>query len=1004
MSAPAPVPSKAAIHALRGLLFGTSCSLALLAEERRQRIKLARSAVENGRKLKSVKRYSTNGANALEALQEEVVADPNFVGWPNPNRNRSSSCEPRQFAGESSYLDQLAHDLGPDARRPTRQTRDAKRRETSKHLANGEKRPYPQRQAAPDAVLRTGHDSWSRFSQSKHTPASSSHQVGQVKIRDFRKLGRNGTNKDTLALILDAFCTDNPQFKAEDSLYTPSAALKIVRRVYKSAASAHELPKWFVRISSMLCIACRRAGHLLVAEQILDTILRHGPIRMSTYIQYEPYELIKAIVDGEGVQNLDEDSLRDRIKRAANVYMADIVDFGLAAGTGAPHYIQIGQKLVNRALQFKQAKELVDSKVFERLRYMSRQLVAGTAQEPIPAEWIITKLAKSNELVLAIDAFVALPDTLDFPLDSLPICELIIDCVVKSRGYKVLEVLEVIDGCRRRDGWIVPSSWIITLLSNHWSCTRDYDGARKQFAHVMANRFYDISDTYEVQRTMVRICLEANDMSSAKSYYETLCLLHKRASKDLNFRLAFTRFSASQGDWVAVRAGFEAMASIPFLRKHERQMVDADFTNILEVYAKDHTWGEVETFIETYVHQLMVNLDHRMVRFIADRHAKCRDIKAFARWMKFCKDGGFHLSTSFWSGFFIDCRRSFCYSRQQMNDMYKELARAGLLDEFPDLACSFKAITPHRSAKLSYLRMTSPRLNPADENTTWARMKEEAFHGYWDHVLATYDRALHHNMGYSSRCLRLAVKASVKLNGPGCHKARALLRKARSQGHDVSEAIVPIILGTLDQIYESCRDVIRTGRPFALIKRVLSEWQSLGLHLDEDVLHRATRVCLKLRNYREALSLCVLLAQSKGNDDLCYSASNFQFLLRVWVSLHEYDRVRWLLDQLKDRDYRLSRVCRQSLNWAVNYLETSSMSPKEDTLRQSDLEMLADVMDVRKALRDENHAARMEAEGRFVEALTGCQHYPAVASEDSPDADVGKDEVLPSNTPTAEGR
>ncbi|KAF6842046.1 hypothetical protein CPLU01_00139 [Colletotrichum plurivorum] len=1000
MSASAPVPSKAAIHALRGLLFGTSCSLVLLAEERRQRIKLARSAVENGRKLKSVKRYSTNGANALEALQEEVVADPNFVGWPNRNRNRSSSCEPRQFAGESSYLDQLAHDLGPDARRPTRQTRDAKQRETSKHLADDETRPYPQRQAAPDAVLRTGYDSWSRFSQSKHTPTSSSLQVGQVKVRNFRKLGRDGTNKDTLALILSAFCTDNPQFKAEDSLYTSGAALELVRRVYKSAASADELPKWVVQISSILCVACRRAGHLLVAEQIFDTILRHGPIRLSTYIQYEPYELIKAIVDGEEVQNLDEDSLRDRIKRATNVYMADIVEF---AGTGAHHYIQIGKKLANRALQFKQAKELIDSKVFERFRYMSRHVVAGTAQEPIPAEWMITKLAKSNECVLAIDAFVALANTPDFPSDSLPICKRIVDCVVNSRGYKVLEVLEVIDGCRRRDGWIVPSSWIDKLLSNHWSCTRDYDGARKHFAHVVSNRFYDISDTYGVQRTMVRICLEANDMTSAKSYYASLCLLHKQASKDPSILLAFTRFSANQGDWAAVRAGFEAMANIPSLTTHERQMIDADFTNILEVYAKDHTWGEIETFIETYVHELMVNLDHRMVRFIADRHAKCRDIKAFARWMKFCKDGGFHLSTSFWSGFFIDCRRSFGYSRQQMNDMYKELATAGLLDEFPDIACSFKAITPTRSAKLSYLRMTSPRFNPADENTTWTRMKEEAFHGYWDHVLATYDRALHHNMGYSSRCLRLAVKASVKLNGPGCHKARALLRKARSQGHDVSEAIVPIILGTLDQIYESCRGVLRSNEPSALIKQVLSEWQDQGLHLHEDVLHRATRVCLKLRNYREALSFCVLLAQSKGNDDLCYSASNFQFLLHVWVSLHDYDRVRWLLDQLKNREYRLSRICRQSLNWAAHYLQTSSMSPKEDTLRQSDLEMLADVMDVRKVLRDENHAARTEAEERFAEALTGRQHYPRIASEDSPDADVGKDEDLPSTTPAAEG-
>ncbi|KAL2208677.1 hypothetical protein CC79DRAFT_1331835 [Sarocladium strictum] len=52
-----PVPSRAAIHALRGLVFGTSCSVVLVAEERRRRLKTVRTAAENARKIHAAKTH-----------------------------------------------------------------------------------------------------------------------------------------------------------------------------------------------------------------------------------------------------------------------------------------------------------------------------------------------------------------------------------------------------------------------------------------------------------------------------------------------------------------------------------------------------------------------------------------------------------------------------------------------------------------------------------------------------------------------------------------------------------------------------------------------------------------------------------------------------------------------------------------------------------------------------------------------------------------------------------
>ena len=73
MSSPLPVPSKAALTALRGLVVGTSCTLALIAEDRRRRIRNALTAIENGERIRQAKNYNTGGAALAVALEEESL-------------------------------------------------------------------------------------------------------------------------------------------------------------------------------------------------------------------------------------------------------------------------------------------------------------------------------------------------------------------------------------------------------------------------------------------------------------------------------------------------------------------------------------------------------------------------------------------------------------------------------------------------------------------------------------------------------------------------------------------------------------------------------------------------------------------------------------------------------------------------------------------------------------------------------------------------------------------
>ncbi len=68
--------SKVALTALRGLVLGTSCTLALVAEDRRRRINNAVNVIETSKKLKASKHYHGGGAGLALAVEGEAEPLP----------------------------------------------------------------------------------------------------------------------------------------------------------------------------------------------------------------------------------------------------------------------------------------------------------------------------------------------------------------------------------------------------------------------------------------------------------------------------------------------------------------------------------------------------------------------------------------------------------------------------------------------------------------------------------------------------------------------------------------------------------------------------------------------------------------------------------------------------------------------------------------------------------------------------------------------------------------
>ncbi|KAF5026705.1 hypothetical protein F66182_1212 [Fusarium sp. NRRL 66182] len=106
MASPSPAPSRAAVNALRGVLLTTSCSVIILAEERRRRLNIARAALENAKKLHTA-RVNHNSAALAESYSGRREAFPIEIAHdfsPSPAANNPLRRRRRR-------IDQLENDL-----------------------------------------------------------------------------------------------------------------------------------------------------------------------------------------------------------------------------------------------------------------------------------------------------------------------------------------------------------------------------------------------------------------------------------------------------------------------------------------------------------------------------------------------------------------------------------------------------------------------------------------------------------------------------------------------------------------------------------------------------------------------------------------------------------------------------------------------------------------------------------------------------------------------------
>src|SRR6478735_1818901 len=154
MATPSPAPSRVAVNALRGVLLTTSCSVIILAEERRRRLNIARAALDNAKKLHTA-RVNRNSAALAESYSSRRETFPieithDFSHAPTNNavrrrRTRIDSLEhelsrPKEIEHIESFETTLPEDGDSTSTPQNRQRRwdewDAARKELSRISEN----------------------------------------------------------------------------------------------------------------------------------------------------------------------------------------------------------------------------------------------------------------------------------------------------------------------------------------------------------------------------------------------------------------------------------------------------------------------------------------------------------------------------------------------------------------------------------------------------------------------------------------------------------------------------------------------------------------------------------------------------------------------------------------------------------------------------------------------------------------------------------------------------
>ncbi|KAJ4411719.1 hypothetical protein N0V85_003790 [Neurospora sp. IMI 360204] len=928
MSSPLPVPSKATLTALRGLVVGTSCTLALIAEDRRRRIRNALTAIENGERIRQAKNYNTGGAALAVALEEESLLDAGVLPLaPEPYAELPAEIIRQYDSARAAELERLRR--GEDVGEP-----ETTRREHD---------------SGPNPCAHSRRDTPRSFTPKKRTLTGQHHfippvegtpitQTRHIHHRFSRKADNEGgrsslafPSNDNIVVMIQEACRTRELGQME------KAASLIFEATNQNQAPGNLDEAW-MEASALLCRTYLDLEQSEEAAKILSTVLARAPLTEARYFDFQPVRLIESLLAKATQAKTGENICPAKLETAISLFLPRFTEKPVVQSA---ELLAVGRALLDHAFAVGKSTRAID--VYWRCISVSESQYDFTS-------WVITKLHDTGDYKAAIRLFLANYCKMSPSAPSIiRIAGPLVQCVEKAHNYKPTQVLKTLlniasGKCQLK------TEWIMRLLTAHWRRHGSFEELETFFQQLielgLKDVVYHLDGAY---RVMIELALEAGEDFKAESIFAQASTELPQLAHDVRLLGIFARFKAKQQDWQGVRESFAAMKldSMPAL-----DACGTAFVPVVKTYAKDHTVQETDAFMRSYITDLKVPLSRFLVTLMAKQYASIRDLESFVEWLEYCSTAGFQVDAAFTNAVLVSCRRNWNVPFRDLRTLFRKLRalNPNFVDRHTERVMMDAALSSDNKLEGGFARgrvlslRITPNMGPVrgksdTEHEVTLAMKEALSYRHPAKALSIYKRALHLGMPFSECALKLAVNAQLKLETRPYKKTYDLVLKAQDQGNNV-DAILNYLLGL------QLNDLAAKGGEIkSIVQTAIDRIKEVGLKIADTFLHRAALICLTSGHFDGAQHYALLAAESNSHSEPCYNLDNFRIMLYSFAGLLNIDGIRQVLAKAMSSNYKEHTGCLKALKRAREMVMEARLNDAKTQQRHDAYDVLSEGID-----------------------------------------------------------
>jgi hypothetical protein len=537
------------------------------------------------------------------------------------------------------------------------------------------------------------------------------------------------------------------------------------------------------------------------------------------------------------------------------------------------------------------------------------------------------------------------------------------------------------------------NEWIIRLLMHNWRKTKDFTDIRNIYSLLQEGGLFDsdvfsTSTQYAVRRRVILIALDAGDDATASAEMALLSNMGFEISGvDVKLRGRFIVRDAELGHWDKAVSELQTFGS--------KAKESAQFQNVLswltKIYCKDHTPSQVDMFVRDLVDNHDMMLNKPLAFFVMDKHGRTRNLHALVAWVQFCQDGGLEMDQIFFNEIADKCCKYWSLSRVDVVRMLRDVqsSKPWLQDPLLTRYVSDGALhdlhkpLPGERADGFGIAQTFPEKRGDSisiyERAVFKHMNTLALRNDWSDVYRAYLEANNEGLGDSSRCLRLAVVATIHLEGPHSCTGSRLINEAHSKKHDISGALVPMLVARLEA-GDNAGDLLHEN----LIQ---------GQKIHDSVYNKAARVLTQKGNPEAAIMVCEVAARENGMGELAYSKYNFASLIHTYTGQGRYKDLSSLINSFTSKSewWQGSKECKESIKLAMKHV--ASRAARDQNYENSHKEVLLRLegaLEHIKSLRAVNRQERGTLTKEIIGAFKAVDEPTAFEGGFFPDAQAGR--------------